>query len=108
MCSVLFVAPDTMKNVAATSGQRDSFATGFFAVGRAREARWAGNGDAFNSWFHPLQAKLAFRTRVERVHDSQNTSSPQPGKQKIRGSENFCGRIAQKLASRYPRRLAGG
>src|SRR5437870_3059455 len=45
---------------------------------------------------------------MKRVHDSQNTSSPQPGKQKIKRSENLCGSIARKLASRYPRRLAGG
>src|SRR2546425_4652261 len=45
---------------------------------------------------------------MKRVHDSQNTSSPQPGKQKIKRSENLCRSIARKLASRYPRRLAGG
>src|SRR5712692_12037284 len=57
--SVPYVPPDTMKKVAATSGQRVSLATLFFAVGIAREAEVAGSDKELNSYSRPPWATLA-------------------------------------------------
>src|SRR5712691_6311013 len=51
--SVPYVPPDTMKKVAATSGQRVSLATLFFAVGIAREADVAGSDKELNFYSRP-------------------------------------------------------
>src|SRR2546428_6039997 len=40
--SVPYVPPDTMKNVAATSGQSVNLAMDFLAVGNARDGYWVG------------------------------------------------------------------
>jgi len=42
-----------MKNVAATSGQSVSFATGFFAIENAREGSWAGSDKELNFYYRP-------------------------------------------------------
>src|SRR6266567_194169 len=57
--SVPYVPPDTMKKVAATSGQRVSLATFFFAVGIAREAGVAGSDKELNFYSRPPWAILA-------------------------------------------------
>jgi len=45
---VPYVPPDTMKNVAATSGQSVNFAALFFAMGSAWEGIWAGSDKVLN------------------------------------------------------------
>src|SRR5881296_713957 len=57
--SVPYVPPDTMKKVAATSGQRVSLATLFFAVRIAREAGVAGSDKELNFYSCPPWAILA-------------------------------------------------
>src|SRR6266568_3536403 len=57
--SVPYVPPDTMKKVAATSGQRVSLATLFFAVGIARGAEAAGSDKELNFYPRPPWAILA-------------------------------------------------
>ncbi len=57
--SVPYVPPDTMKKVAATSGQRVSLATLFFAVGIARGAEAAGSDKELNFYSRPPWAILA-------------------------------------------------
>jgi hypothetical protein len=47
------VPPDTMKNVAATSGQRVSLATLFFVLEMVREGSWAGRGKELNFYSRP-------------------------------------------------------
>ena len=51
--SVPYVPPDTMKNVAATSGQSVSFATLFFAVEIAGEGIGAGRDKELNFYSRP-------------------------------------------------------
>src|SRR6266849_10318448 len=53
--SVPYVPPDTMKNVAATSGQSVSFAILFFAVEIVRVGMWAGSDNVLN--FYPRPPK---------------------------------------------------
>src|SRR5215467_10357042 len=53
MSSVPYVPPDTMKNVAATSGHNVSFVALCFAVGIARAGSWAGNEIVLNSYSRP-------------------------------------------------------
>ncbi len=48
ICSVPYVPPDTMKNVAATSGHSVSLAIFFFAWGIAREGSGAGSDNVLN------------------------------------------------------------
>lgn len=57
--SVPYVPPDTMKNVAATSGQRVSFAIPFFAVGIAGEGNGVGTDVELNSYESSSQAMLS-------------------------------------------------
>src|SRR6266849_5496722 len=56
--SVPYVPPDTMKNVAATSGQSVSLAILFLAVGIAREGSWAGTDMLLNFYSRPPGATL--------------------------------------------------
>src|SRR5882762_1942457 len=51
--SVPYVPPDTMKKVAATSGQSVSLATLFFAVEMVREGSWAGSDIELNFYSRP-------------------------------------------------------
>src|SRR5277367_2154936 len=58
MSSVPYVPPDTMKNVAATSGQSVSFAFLFVEV-TARAGNWAGRDKVLNFLSRPPSAILA-------------------------------------------------
>ena len=51
--SVPYVPPDTMKNVAATSGQSVSLATLFLVVGMAWEGSWVGTDIELNFYSRP-------------------------------------------------------
>jgi hypothetical protein len=51
--SVPYVPPETMKNVAATSGQSVSLAALFLAVGIAREGSWVGSDIELNFYSCP-------------------------------------------------------
>ncbi len=51
--SVPYVPPDTMKNVAATSGQSVSFATLFFALEMVEEGICAGRDKELNFYSRP-------------------------------------------------------
>src|SRR5271169_3081794 len=59
MSSVPYVPPDTMKNVAATSGQSVSFAFLFVEV-TARAGNWAGRDKVLNFLSRPPSPILAF------------------------------------------------
>jgi len=48
ICSVPYVPPDTMKKVAATSGQSVSLATFLLAFVSAWEGSWEGKGNVLN------------------------------------------------------------
>jgi hypothetical protein len=58
MSSVPYVPPDTMKNVAATSGHSVSFAFLFVEV-TARAGNWAGRDKVLNFLSRPPSAILA-------------------------------------------------
>jgi len=50
---VPYVPPDTMKNVAATSGQSVSLVTLFFVLGIAWEGSWVGRDKELNFYSRP-------------------------------------------------------
>src|SRR5260370_22217948 len=72
ICSVPYVPPDTMKNVAATRGQSVSLAILFFAWGIAWEGSWAGSDSVLNfysrsSWSERSLSPNAERLRIRRI-----------------------------------------
>ena len=86
--SVPYVPPDTMKNVAATSGQSVSLAMDFFAVGIVREGYRAGSDKELNFYSRPPK-----RTSLSRCGEAssqlQNTRVLSACKQKMHASEYF-------------------
>src|SRR5277367_6356813 len=71
--SVPYVPPDTMKNVAATSGHKVSLATFFFVREMVREGNWAGSDIELNFYARPPQATFVFIGKTN--SHLQNTSS---------------------------------
>src|SRR5258707_4278900 len=61
IASVPYVPPETMKNVAATSGQSVNFAALFFEMGSAWEGIWAGRDKVLNFFSRPPKVTLAFQ-----------------------------------------------
>src|SRR5580765_4281475 len=72
--SVPYVPPDTMKNVAATSGQSVSFAILFFAVEIAGEEIRAGRDEELNFYSCPPKrfslSRWLKRVRIRRIQVS--------------------------------------
>ena len=100
MSSVPYVPPDTMKNVAATSGQRVSFAVRL--VGEiARVGNWAGRDIVLNLLSRP-PCQRPSRSSPEhsaRVRRTQNTGIRGRCKRYLHSSENFC--PAQVLSNAF-------
>src|SRR5260370_8223950 len=74
ICSVPYVPPDTMKNVAATRGQSVSLAILFFAWGIAGEGSWAGSDSVLNFYSRSscIQRSLSPNPeplRIPTIHD---------------------------------------
>ena len=92
--------PDTMKNVAATSGQRVSFAVRL--VGEiARVGNWAGRDIVLNLLSRP-PCQRPSRSSPEhsaRVRRTQNTGIRGRCKRYLHSSENFC--PAQVLSNAF-------
>src|SRR5258708_30973661 len=86
--SVPYVPPDTMKKVAATSGQSVSLAALFFAVGIAREGSWAGSDIELNFYSRPPKGTRPRRCGRASLH-SQNTRVAPACKEKMHASEIF-------------------
>src|SRR5260370_42332553 len=86
--SVPYVPPDTMKKVAATSGQSVSLAALFLGVGMAREGSWAGSDIELNFYSRPPKGISLSRYGKARSH-SQNTRDVTACKEKMYRSENF-------------------
>jgi hypothetical protein len=91
------VPPDTIKNVAATSGQSVSFAALFFAVGIAREGSWVGTDIELNFYsrlpkrisLSPLPWPLCGHPENEASSHSQNTRVAPACKKKMGLGESF-------------------
>src|SRR5580704_7695724 len=88
IASVPYVPPDTMKNVAATSGQSVIFATLFFVEGRTWEGICAGRDTVLNFYSRPPKVTLAL-IFAEQAHFLKNTSSAPACKKKMSLRENF-------------------
>src|SRR5579864_2063360 len=90
MSSVPYVPPDTMKNVAATSGQRVNLARFFLVLGRALDGSWAGTDTLANCFSLILLSKIRSRPALGASLYSQNTEFCYRCKKKVRPPPDFC------------------
>ena len=86
--SVPYVPPDTMKNVAATSGQSVSFAILFFAVEIAWVGMGAGSDNELNFYSRPPQ-RTSLSRRGEASSQLQDTRFVPACKRKMRPLDIF-------------------
>ena len=86
--SVPYVPPDTMKNVAATSGQSVSLATLLFAVGIALEGYRAGSDMELNFYSRPPKGISLARCGEASSH-LQNTRAATACKKKMHLHKNI-------------------
>src|SRR5260370_29991799 len=107
--SVPYVPPDTMKNVAATSGQSVSFAALFFAVGIAREGGWVGSDKELNFYSRspgrnslaPLRSTaLQSHSKLKRVRIRRIQESPLHATKKCAPARIFS--VSPIVLSYYP------
>src|SRR6266478_4135586 len=99
--SVPYVPPDTMKNVAATSGQSVSFAALFLVVGMTREGSWVGSDKELNFYSRPPKGTRSRRCGRVSSH-SQHTRVVPACKKKMHPDEIFS--LSLTVPSYYARR----
>src|SRR5258708_20779866 len=87
--SVPYVPPDTMKNVAATSGQSVSLATLFFTLGITREGSWEGTDIELNFYSRTPKRKLALAAAVKRVRIRRIQQAPPHARKKCTQAQFF-------------------
>src|SRR5882672_12259218 len=88
ICSVPYVPPDTMKNVAATSGQSVSLAILFLVVVMELAGSWAGRDKELNSYLVLLSDPRS-RCHGEANSHPKNTRLAPACNNKMHSNENF-------------------
>src|SRR5271170_6566152 len=89
--SVPYVPPETMKNVAATSGHSVILATLVFVLEIVREGSWAGRDNVLNFYRRPPKATFVFSCKTN--SHFQNTSFVPPRKKIMHRYDIFFARV---------------
>jgi hypothetical protein len=80
-----------MKNVAATSGQRVSFATAFLVEGNTWEGACAGSDIVLNFFLSSSYKCISLSVYAKQVHFLKNTSSVRARKKKMHETKKSLG-----------------
>src|SRR5467141_432880 len=88
--SVPYVPPDTMKNVAATSGQSVSFAALFLVVGMTREVSWVGSDKELNFYSRPPKGTRSRRCGRVSSHSQHTRVAPACKKKNASETRFLC------------------